>query len=95
MVTQPGSRLEQHMGKQHNAAREDQFKEDLMNCPPVDPRLMAHLKTCMFTDIGAASPKHPQLGQMLLVQHGVNKVLDYLTARHAQQSEQIRKELAR
>lgn len=93
MVTntaKPGSLLERHMGANHNATREQRFNQAAAQCPPVDPNLLRHLEM-MFSDITSTKPDHPQLSQMLLVQHGVNKLVGYLQRQYDAQSEAARK----
>jgi len=78
-------RLEQFINgmylKQHNSP--DQAK--VPECPPIDPQLLAHLDY-MFQYPVAAKAGHPQLGQLLTVQFGIEKVLSYLKEHYEHQT---------
>jgi len=87
MVTQ---NIERRLGELHNQTRVAAEQAALRQCPPVSPSLLAHLEL-MFSYPVEVSPKHPQLSQLLIMQLGVEKVLDYLRRHYDSQSELARK----
>lgn len=87
---QVSERLERRLGAQHNQERAREERLALMECPPVSARLIAHLEI-MFSDPGkSANATNPMLGQLLTIQFGCAKVLNYLKAQHDRQSEVAR-----
>lgn len=86
--------LQRRLGAQANIDREEQLARKLPECPPVDPNLVAHLNA-VFTYPVRVKPFHPQLAQLLTVQYGVEKVIDYLKEAYKVQSELARKANAR
>jgi len=94
-MTMPYSgRLEQFLGQQYTRTREDEFQELTNTCPPVDPRLIAHLRK-VFGPATKVKPNNPELGQLLFIQYGVDKVLDYLQGHYDNQSLAARKDHGR
>lgn len=88
----PG-RLENHIGKQFNKKTLDvQVKETLINCPPVHPALLAHLRFKFQDPTKVAKPTNPQLAQLLTIQYGCDKVLQYLEQQYEIQSAKAREE---
>ncbi len=84
-------RMERMIGAASADTRDDAEKQTLMQCPPVNPHLIKHLRM-MFSDPGrAAKPTNPLLGQLLTIQYGVEKVLNYLQAQYDGQSAEARK----
>ena len=84
--------LEQKLGAQIMNKRQDAELNDLMQCPPVPPQLIAHLRL-KFSDPGAeAKPTNPLLAQLLTIQYGCEKVLLYLEKHYEMQSAQARRE---
>lgn len=85
-------KLEQKLGAQHMQKLDDAERNQAMECPPVSPHLLRHLRL-MFADITrAAKPNNPMLGQLLTIQFGCNKVIDYLQQHYEAQSAAARKE---
>lgn len=66
-------------------------KQQAVQCPPVSPHLLKHLEI-MFSYPVDAKPGNPQLSQLLMVQYGVEKVLNYLRYHYEGQSAEARKE---
>lgn len=82
--------LEQRLGARVMQEREQQEQVRTPICPPVDPHLIGHLRV-VFQKLGDVKPAHPQLSQLLLIQHGVDKVIDYLQKHYDNQSLAARK----
>lgn len=90
----PG-RLENHIGKQINQSKLDaQVRDNLINCPPIHPALLAHLRFKFQDPANAAKPTNPQLAQLLTIQYGCDKVLQYLENQYNIQSAKAREERA-
>lgn len=84
-------KLEQRLGASFMQGRAEQARRDLVQCPPINPQLLAHLRM-MFSDPGReAKPTNPMLGQLLTIQYGVEKVLNYMEKMYDAQSEAARK----
>lgn len=85
--------LESMIGTRYMQQKEDaQLREDLMQCPPIDPRLLRHLALKFQDPTDTARPTHPQLAQLLTIQYGCDKVIKYLEKQYAIQSEVARRE---
>jgi len=65
----------------------------LIECPPVPPALVAHLDK-MFSYPIDSKVTNPQLSQLLMIQYGVEKVLNYLKMHYDQQSQLAREKHA-
>ena len=88
--------LEGMIGTRYMQQKEDaQLREDLMQCPPVDPRLLRHLALKFQDPSKTAKPTNPQLAQLLTIQYGCDKVLNYLEGQYRLQSEAARRERER
>lgn len=86
-------RLQAHLGKAFMQAKaDDQMREDLMQCPPISPQLLRHLAFKFQDPSKSAKPTNPQLAQLLTIQFGCDKVINYLTNQYNAQSEAARKE---
>jgi len=86
-------RLESHLGQQYNNKKLDkQVQDTLVNCPPVHPALLAHLRFKFQDPSKVAKPTNPQLAQLLTIQYGCDKVLNYLEQQYNRQSEAARTE---
>jgi len=85
-------RLERLIGAQSNTARDKAEQNEAIQCPPVSPHLLRHLRL-MFSDVSReAKPTNPLLGQLLIVQYGCDKVLNYLQRQYDAQSAAAREE---
>ena len=85
-------KLERRLGAMHDNAREDAERQQAIECPPINPALIRHLEI-MFSDPGkAAKPTNPLLGQLLTIQYGCDKVLNYLKGQYAAQSAAARRD---
>jgi hypothetical protein len=85
-------RLERLMGAQSNVARDKSEARQAIECPPISPHLIRHLRL-MFADVAKeAKPTNPLLAQLLTVQYGCNKVVNYLQNQYDAQSKAAREE---
>lgn len=86
--------LERRLGKRFQRQYQDPaVRQEIMQCPPVSAQLIAHLRL-MFSDPGKeAHPTNPLLPQLLTIQYGCEKVLDYLERHHNMQSGKAREDL--
>ena len=80
--------LEQRLGAAHMQTKQKMIQPV---CPPVDPHLLAHLDI-LFSETTTIVSTHPQLGQLLFIQYGVEKVLAYLKKQYDHQSALARKD---
>lgn len=86
-------RLENHLGKQYNKETLDpQIRANMIECPPVHPALLAHLRFKFQDPSKSAKPTNPQLAQLLTIQYGCDKVLQYLENQYNIQSQKAREE---
>lgn len=69
-----------------------ELRETLMECPPIDPRLLQHLRLKFQDPSKSAKPTNPLLAQLLTIQYGVDKLLNYMENQYNAQSEAARKE---
>jgi hypothetical protein len=83
--------LERRVGASEANQRQDEFMQLVRQCPPVDPHLIAHLKM-VFSNKKDIKPWHPQLGQLLQVQYGIDLLIEYMEARYDKQSLKTRRE---
>lgn len=85
-------KLERIIGAQSDLARDRAEARQAIECPPVSPHLLRHLRL-MFSDVSkAAKPTNPLLAQLLTVQYGCDKVLNYLQSQYDAQSRAAREE---
>jgi hypothetical protein len=70
--------------------KDEVIRRESMACPPIQPLLIQHLKQ-RFQPARKIRPDHPQLQQLLMVQYGVEKVIDYLEGQYDRQSLEARK----
>jgi hypothetical protein len=83
-------RLDAHLGRRLAEEKDAAVRAETMACPPVQPMLTAHLRK-RFQPSATIKPDHPQLQQLLLIQHGVELVLRYLEGQYDLQSAEARK----
>lgn len=87
------ARLENHIGKQWNAKNMNQeVRETLAQCPAISPHLLAHLRFKFQDPSKVAKPTNPQLAQLLTIQFGCDKVLNYLESQYDIQSSKARED---
>jgi hypothetical protein len=85
-------KLERALGAQADLDRKRQEARQAIECPPVSPHLLRHLRL-MFSDPSKeAKPNNPLLGQLLTIQYGCDKVLNYLERQYEAQSQAAREE---
>jgi hypothetical protein len=86
-------RLQQHLGARIMQQQDEVIeRESKFHCPPVDPMLIKHLKYMFQDPVDKAKPTNPQLAQLLTIQYGCDKVINYLTKQWEQQSAAARKD---
>jgi len=80
------------MGSQTAGARDKAEARQAIECPPVSPHLLRHLRL-LFSDVSKeAKPTNPLLPQLLTVQYGCDKVINYLERQYDAQSKAAREE---
>lgn len=83
--------IERKFGAQYEQSRLDQWKQQSKLCPPIDPQLISHLKL-MFSNRKDITVAHPQLQQMLMVQYGIDMIIEYLEDHWDNQTLKVRRE---
>jgi hypothetical protein len=83
-------RLERMIGQQQVDQRQEDFERLTNSCPPIDPHLIRHLEK-VFAPATHIKPDHAELGQLLFIQYGIDRLIHYLKSRYDQQSLAARK----